>query len=681
MENAARDQNRVTTLIAVSSADGVTPIKLYADPVTHRLLVDVTGTGASPLTTKGDIYVFSTTNARLPVGTDGQVLVADSAEATGLKWQNGGSGSVTNVATGTGLTGGAITTTGTISLATSLQPMATLTGNALKVLRVNAGESAVEYYTLPSSSIAIGDTITSATQGSILFAGASGVLAQDNANFFWDDTNNRLGIGTSSPSFIVHAVGSTSGGFAKFERTTANTTGLAGVMILEATSSGIMADTFGTQLAFNVKDTDAVSNQLAVIGALRNGADNTGYLAFYTADAGVVNSRARLDHTTFAPSTSDGIPLGTITAMWSDLFLAAGAVINFNNGDVSLTHSTNALAFTGASSGYSFDAAVTASSFVSTSNTINLSSATLTRSGAHALTLTTTGATNVTFPTTGTLATLAGSETLTNKTINLASNTLSGTIAQFNTALSDADFATLTGSETLTNKTINLTSNTLTGTIAQFNTALSDGDFATLAGSETLTNKTFTAPRFADLGFVADANGNEMLIFDTVTSAVNEITLANAATGNSPSLSATGGDTNIDLLLVPKGTGIVKGELHRFQVQLLDSATALTTGTSKGGDYRIANRAITVKAVGAYIDTAATGATLVTIDINEAGTTILSTKITIDASEKTSTTAATPAVISDASIAADAIVTFDVDAIGNTTPGNGLKVWVDYVYA
>lgn len=48
-------------------------------------------------------------------------------------------------------------------------------------------------------SIAIGDTITSATQGSILFAGASGVLAQDNSKLFWDDTNNILGVGTASP--------------------------------------------------------------------------------------------------------------------------------------------------------------------------------------------------------------------------------------------------------------------------------------------------------------------------------------------------------------------------------------------------------------------------------------------------------------------------------------------------
>ena len=50
------------------------------------------------------------------------------------------------------------------------------------------------------------------------------------------------------------------------------------------------------------------------------------------------------------------------------------------------------------------------------------------------------------------------------------------------------------GTQTLTNKTINLANNTVTGTTAQFNTALSDNDFTTLAGSETLTNKTLTSP-------------------------------------------------------------------------------------------------------------------------------------------------------------------------------------------
>ena len=99
------------------------------------------------------------------------------------------------------------------------------------------------------------------------------------------------------------------------------------------------------------------------------------------------------------------------------------------------------------------------------------------------------GGSSVTVPSTGTLATLAGAETLTTKTINLANNTLTGTLAQFNIALSDDDFAGLATAQTLTNKSIALGSNTVTGTLAQFNTALTDDDFAALAAAQTLTNK------------------------------------------------------------------------------------------------------------------------------------------------------------------------------------------------
>ena len=55
------------------------------------------------------------------------------------------------------------------------------------------------------------------------------------------------------------------------------------------------------------------------------------------------------------------------------------------------------------------------------------------------------------------LYSLAGSETLTNKTIDLTDNTLSGTLAEFNSGLSDDDFVSLTGTETLTNKTLTTT--------------------------------------------------------------------------------------------------------------------------------------------------------------------------------------------------------------------------------
>ena len=60
-----------------------------------------------------------------------------------------------------------------------------------------------------------------------------------------------------------------------------------------------------------------------------------------------------------------------------------------------------------------------------------------------------------------------------------------------------------------------------------------------------------------DAHFIADENGNEQIIFQTTASAVNQFDVTNAATGNAPELSATGGDTNISLKITPKGSGQV----------------------------------------------------------------------------------------------------------------------------
>ena len=73
-------------------------------------------------------------------------------------------------------------------------------------------------------------------------------------------------------------------------------------------------------------------------------------------------------------------------------------------------------------------------------------------------------------------------------------------------------------------------------------------------GIQTLTNKTLTSPIINEID---DANSNEQIKFTATASAVNEFTVTNAATGNAPEISATGGDTNIDLKITPKGTGKV----------------------------------------------------------------------------------------------------------------------------
>jgi len=102
-----------------------------------------------------------------------------------------------------------------------------------------------------------------------------------------------------------------------------------------------------------------------------------------------------------------------------------------------------------------------------------------------------------------------------------------------------------------------------------------------------------------------------------------------------------------------------------------DETTALTTGTSKI-TFRMPY-AMTLSAVRCSLTTAQTSGSVLTVDINGGGTTILSTKLTIDNTEKTSTTAATAAVISDTSLADDTEITIDIDQIGDGT-AKGLKI-------
>ena len=135
-------------------------------------------------------------------------------------------------------------------------------------------------------------------------------------------------------------------------------------------------------------------------------------------------------------------------------------------------------------------------------------------------------------------------------------------------ALTSDTVALLTATQTLTNKT--LTSPTI-ATITNGGAVTIPSGADTLVArtsTDTLTNKTLTSPvlttpKFADGGAIADGNGNEQIIFQTTASAVNEIEITNAATGGAASAGTStapiigaSGETNVDLALLPKGTGI-----------------------------------------------------------------------------------------------------------------------------
>jgi len=181
----ASNSGSLGTVTSVDVSGGTTGLTTSGGPITSSGTITLAGTlgvanggtGATTFTANGVVY-GNTTSALLvtAAGTTGQVLVGNTGGAP--SWATLSGIGVTSFSAGTtGLTPNTATT-GVVTLAGTL-------GVA------NGGTG----------------TATAFTAGSVVFAGASGVYTQDNANFFWDNANDRLGIGTATPSGKLHING------------------------------------------------------------------------------------------------------------------------------------------------------------------------------------------------------------------------------------------------------------------------------------------------------------------------------------------------------------------------------------------------------------------------------------------------------------------------------------------
>ena len=150
-------------------------------------------------------------------------------------------------------------------------------------------------------------------------------------------------------------------------------------------------------------------------------------------------------------------------------------------------------------------------------------------------------------------------------------------------------------------------------------TLILPNDVVTLTGIQTLTNKTLTSPAIGTN--ILDTNGAELLNITATASAINELTLANAATGNKPIISATGDDTNIGISIQPKGTGQVTLDALTFpaadgtvdQILTTDGSGNLSFVDNSGGTSWVAVKTAGFTAVageGYFCDTTSAAFTM-----------------------------------------------------------------------
>ena len=337
MGDAKRDANYVPTLIAVSNADGSTPVTLYADPTTHRLLV-------------------SSTAVATPAGSDTQVQFNDGGA------MGGDAGFVYNKTTDTATLAGnlkcedleiedsnashylTITTTSDLSTGRTLT---LVPGDASRTLTISGNATISQDYSTTGNpqfaTIELGaasdTTLSRSAAGVLAVEGVDVILgtvgATDNALLRANGTGTHTIQGSSATATL-----SDNNDLTLYDATNDGNPVLAfGASATERLTITPTYDAGAQTLDLVVFSTD-VASATADKGQFRFSVDGTDIFEIDDGGIEIIVGSA-------SPSANDGASLGTTALGWSDLHLASGAVVNWVNGDITLTHSAGKLTYGG----------------------------------------------------------------------------------------------------------------------------------------------------------------------------------------------------------------------------------------------------------------------------------------------------------------------------------------------
>lgn len=402
MSEAIRDQNHLPVMLGVSSTDSTNPIPVKIDPVTGRLLVDAAGGGGyTNLTQFVDQTAWrlfysngSGDVTELALGANGEVLTSQGASAAPTWTAVSGTGTVTSVSivTANGVSGSVATATTTPAITLVL---GAITPSAVQISGLTASELvatdasknlvSLAVATYPSlTEIAYVKGVTSAIQTQIDTKVTGPVSATDNAIARFDSTTGKL-IQNSTATIddaggisTTIANGGNSVGLTVTQNDTTNTKN--GIQVITTVPANLLnsypllvqSNTNSINGAFIAsyhnsvspavndciggwdvwgKDSAANDEAYAFLNAFivdpTSGSEDARW-TFSVKTAGTMSEVLTVTGSTLEPDVNDGVALGTATLSFSDLFLASGGVVNFNNGNYTLTHSTGLLTASGA---------------------------------------------------------------------------------------------------------------------------------------------------------------------------------------------------------------------------------------------------------------------------------------------------------------------------------------------